>query len=291
MEPGPAVVIMNSWWRVLVTIFWFFVIGIVILALTDNPNIFPTVVILGNFMVPASYVAFFYERRHLSKLTMPTTAMCFFYGGVLSIFAAALIEPFFVTRLNFLSAFQVGLIEEFAKIAGVLMIARRGKHDSSLDGLILGGAAGMGFAALESTGYTFTTFLISQGSLTTAVGVTMLRGVLSPLGHGTWTAILAGVCFGESRNGRFVVNGRVLRTYLGVSLLHGCWDGLPSLIAALTSSGKDILIANALIGAVGLFILARMWKKARREQIARLAKEEFHLVLNNSRDASPHGMD
>lgn len=279
MAASPAVPIRNSWWRVLLTIFLFFVVGIVILVLTRNPNVFPTVVILGNFMVPASYVAFFYERRHLSKLTMPTTAMSFFYGGVLSIFAAALLEPFFISRLNFLTAFEVGLIEEFAKIIGVLMIARRGRHDSELDGLILGGAAGMGFAALESTGYSFTTFLSSQGSLTATVAVTLLRGIMSPLGHGTWTAILAGAFFRESRNGRFRVNGNVLWAYLGVSFLHGCWDGLPGIISALTSSGKDILLGEAFVGAVGLAILARMWKKAKQKQIARMAEEQ-RLLFN-----------
>ena len=32
-------------------------------GLTGNPNLFPTVALLGNFLVPVSYVAFFYERR------------------------------------------------------------------------------------------------------------------------------------------------------------------------------------------------------------------------------------
>ena len=55
------------------------------------------------------------------------------------------------------------------------------------DGIILGGAAGMGFAALESSGYVFTAFVDSGGSLSTLVLVTLLRGLLSPVGHGTPT--------------------------------------------------------------------------------------------------------
>src|SRR5216684_794411 len=52
-----------------------------------------SVFLLGNFLVPVSYVAFFYERRHLSRLSLPTTALTFLYGGLLGVFAAAVLEP------------------------------------------------------------------------------------------------------------------------------------------------------------------------------------------------------
>jgi RsiW-degrading membrane proteinase PrsW (M82 family) len=255
------------WWRVLLTGLMLYVMGILVLGLSGNPNLFPTVVMLGNFMVPAAYVAFFYERRHLSDLTMPITALSFFYGGVLGVFAASLLEPLFITRLGFFTAFEVGLIEEFAKILGVLVIARRIRHDSELNGLILGAAAGMGFAALESTGYAFSAFLRSGGSLSVTVLVTLLRGLLAPLGHGTWTAILAGVLFRESEPGRFHFNRKVVGAYLTVSILHGLWDGLPGLIAALVSSGPDIFIAQTIVGGIGLFILWWRWREGRHQQM------------------------
>ena len=61
-----------------------------VIALTGNPNLFPTVALIGNFLVPVSYVAFFYERRHMSQVTLVSAARAFFYGGVLGVFAAAL---------------------------------------------------------------------------------------------------------------------------------------------------------------------------------------------------------
>jgi RsiW-degrading membrane proteinase PrsW (M82 family) len=259
----------GAWWRVLLVGLLLYGVGLVILGLSGNPNLFPTVVMLGTFMVPAAYVAFFYERRHLSDLTMPTTALTFFYGGVLGVFAASLLEPLFIRRLDFLTAFEVGMIEEFAKILGVLLIARHLRHDSELNGLILGAAAGMGFAALESTGYAFSAFLRSGGNLSATVFVTLLRGVLSPLGHGTWTAILAAVLFRESEATRFHINRQVIGAYLGVSILHGLWDGLPGFIGALVGAGPDIFIAQAIIGITGLFILWRLWRQARRAQVQR----------------------
>jgi RsiW-degrading membrane proteinase PrsW (M82 family) len=254
----------GSWWRILLIGLVLFVISVVVFAITGNPNLFPTVALIGNFLVPVSYVAFFYERRHMSQVTLVSTARAFFYGGVLGVFAAALLEPLFITRLTFLSAFEIGLIEEFAKILGVVVVARHHRHDTEIDGILLGGAAGMGFAALESSGYVFTAFIQSGGSLSDLVIVTLLRGLLSPVGHGTWTAILASVLFREGAPNTFRINGAVIGEYITVSVLHGLWDGLPPLISALTGSGTDVLISQGLVGVAGLIILWFRFREALR---------------------------
>jgi len=252
----------GGWWRVLSTGLLAYFVGIVVLVLTANPILFPMVVMIGCFTVPVTYVAFFYERRHLSELNMPTTARSFLYGGVLGVFFSALLEPLLIHELNLSSIFLIGLIEEFAKILGILLIVQHRRHNQEVDGLILGAAAGMGFASLESTGYAFTAFLESHGSLSLTVGLTLVRGFLSPVGHGTWTAILAGVLFRESNAGRFRLSRRVLGAYLTVSILHGLWDGLPVLMASLLLPVLDILIGEALVGSISLFILWRRWREA-----------------------------
>lgn len=267
----------RGWVRVLWVGLLAFIAGITLLLFTGNPILFPTVVLIGNFTVPVAYVAFFYERRYISRLNMPTTAKSFLYGGVLGVFAASLLEPFFVEKLTFLSAFQVGLIEEFAKILGVLVIARRLRHDLELDGLILGAAAGMGFAASESYGYSFVAFLGSSGSLSTAVGMTLFRGILSPIGHGTWTAILASVLFREAQAERFRMTLPVLGAYILVSVLHGLWDGLPLAISAFFSAGYVIFIGQVGVGIVGFYLLWRRWQEAKRTQIMKIAAPEHAL--------------
>jgi RsiW-degrading membrane proteinase PrsW (M82 family) len=260
----------RSWWKVLLIGFALYAASLVALILTGNPNLFPTVVMIGNFLVPVTYVSFFYERRHLSQVTMPTTAMSFVYGGILGVIAASILEPIFIRSLNVVTVFLVGVIEEFVKILGVLVVARRRRHDMELDGLILGAAAGMGFAALESTGYAFSAFLRSSGSLSVTVVVTLLRGILSPFGHGTWTAILASTLFRESKAGRFRITLKVIGAYLMVVVLHGLWDGLPNVIAAVLSPGLDVFIGQAIVGGLGLFILWRRWREGRRLALERL---------------------
>lgn len=252
----------GSWWRLLLATLALYAVGVFLLLLTANPNLFPTVVMVGNFAVPAAYVSFFYERRHISSLDMSTTVLAFVWGGLLGVFGASLLEPLLIAGLSPFTALVVGLIEEFVKILGVLLIARRRRHDNELDGLILGAAAGMGFAALENMGYAFSAFLSSGGSLSQAVAITLFRGVLSPVGHGTWTALLVSVLFRESSDRRFRVNLRVLGAYLLVSLLHGLWDGIPMILSLVLNLGLAVLLTAILVGGAGIVLLARRWREA-----------------------------
>jgi protease PrsW len=267
IQPSTPTVPRNAWLKVLIISAVFYILLLAALLLTNNSNLFPTLVMVGGFMVPVAYVMFFYERRHISRLTLPTISLAFLYGGLLGMVSASLLEPFFIRQLDLGAILKIGLIEEFAKILGVLVIARHRRHDSEMDGLILGAAAGMGFAALESNGYAFTAFLANHGSVSATVIVTLIRGLLSPLGHGTWTAILASVLFRESRNGRFRIDKQVIGAYLLISILHAMWDGVPLVIAYIFGQGIDLLIAWGMIGIVGLAILRLRWREAVRLQM------------------------
>lgn len=267
IQPPIQVVKQDAWKHVLSTAAVFYVLLLTAFLLTRNTNLFPTLAMVGSFMVPVAYVSFLYERRHLSRLTMPTVSLAFLYGGLVGILAASLLEPFFISQINLGAILKIGLIEEFAKILGVLVIAHHRRHDSEMAGLILGAAAGMGFAALESNGYAFTVFLKNHESISMAVVVTLIRGLLSPLGHGTWTAILASVLFRESENCCFRVNMQVIGAYLLVSFLHAMWDLLP-LVIFPSSPGLNIFIAEGLVGIAGLGILRLRWREAVRLQTA-----------------------
>lgn len=251
------------WTKILFTGFVIYVASIISLVLTSNIHLFPTVVLIGNFLVPVSFVAFFYERRNKFSLNMPSTALSFFYGGVLGTITAALLEPVFISSLTLRSAFVVGIIEEFTKLIGVLTISRCRRHDSQIDGIVLGAAAGMGFAAFESTGYAFNTFLQSGGSLSHTVLITLIRGLASPVGHGTWTAILSSVLFRESAKGRFIINGSVIGAYVAVVLLHGLWDAMPFLVNLNFPLMHSVISGQLFVGAVSILLLMKHWRQAK----------------------------
>lgn len=256
----------RSWWRILLSAFLFYLLSLGALLLTHNPNLFPTVVLLGVFMLPAAYAAFFYDHRRLSLLSAGAVARSFLYGGLLGVIAASILEPLFIHRLIPSTMLTVAIIEEFAKILGVMIIARRLRHDAEIDGIILGAAAGMGFAALESMGYAFTGFLRSGGSLSFTVYLILIRGIMSPLGHGIWTALLASVLFREARNSRFRFNWKVLGAYGTVVFLHSLWDLLPFVMAAFLLPGLDVFLGQTAVGLAGLFLLWRRWREGQRLQ-------------------------
>ena len=104
------------------------------------------------------------------------------------------------------------------------------------DGMILGAAVGFGFAAFESAGYAFNALFTSQGlSLLDLVETEVLRGILAPLGHGLWTAILGGALFAAAaRRGRLRLTGPVFGWFLVVALLHFLWDATNGIAVWLT---------------------------------------------------------
>ena len=256
----------TTWLHILLSGSLLFLLSLLALELTSNPNLFPTVVTLGTFLVPVTYVVFLYDHQHLSSITPVGLALGFVYGGVLGVSTASVLEPLFIHHLAFPTAFIVGFSEELAKLLGVIAIGWHMKNKSEINGILLGAAAGMGFASLESSGYAFTAFLISHGNVNAVVNIMLMRGLLSPLGHGTWTAILAGVLFHESRNGRFRITFGVVKAYVLVSVLHGLWDSLPTLFSVLPVTGLDFFTGEALVGGIGLVILWLRWREARKRQ-------------------------
>lgn len=96
IQPPVLVVRRNAWLKVLAIAVDFYILLLAALLLTGNSNLFPILVIVGGFMVPVAYVAFFYERRYLSQLTLPTLSQAFMFGGLLGIIATSLLEPFLI---------------------------------------------------------------------------------------------------------------------------------------------------------------------------------------------------
>jgi len=266
---APTVRGQRHWLRALWIGAVMFVLTTVVMFVTGNPNLYPTVILIGNFLIPVVFVTFLYDHQHLSSLTLPTIAQSFLIGGLLGTLGAALIEPVLVPAIDpsqnlpLTSALMIGLIEEGCKLAAVIFLARRGRHTSEMDGLLLGATVGMGFAALESTGYAFTAFLTSEGHVGASIASTLARGLLAPFGHGVWTAIVGAVLFRESKPADFrLLDRQVILTYLFVSLLHGLWDGLPRTLFLVVPPGFEISVVSLTISVVGVVTLGVLWRQA-----------------------------
>jgi RsiW-degrading membrane proteinase PrsW (M82 family) len=222
------------WLRMFLTGLALWLLAVVVTFLTGNPNLIPTVVLLGSFLVPVTFVAWAFGRRHSGELTAELLFSTFITGGVLGVLAASVLESYLLHPSPWLFV-GVGLIEEAVKLAALALLTRRLIRKSVRDGLILGAAVGLGFAAFESAGYAFTALFTEGGvSLMDLVQTEILRGLLAPVGHGLWTAILGGVLFSASNRDHFVLTLRLALSYLGVSLLHAVWDSMHGIALTLT---------------------------------------------------------
>jgi protease PrsW len=259
----------RGWVRVLLIGSGLFIVTTIVMLLTGNLNLYPTVILIGNFLVPVVFVAFLYDHQQFSSLSLDTVATSFCIGGILGVLGASILESLVLPvasnptqGLSLGGAFAVGLIEEGCKIAVVAFLARKMDHTSQMDGLLLGGAVGMGFAALESTGYAFTTLILSHGSVSASLAETLTRGLLAPFGHGIWTGILGAVLFRESAPHRFRITGTLILTYLFVSVLHGLWDGLPVTVYVIAPPGIPISVTTLGIGLIGIVTFATLYQRA-----------------------------
>ena len=224
----------RGWLRVFLVGLVLWVLTVVVTFLTKNPNLIPTLVLLGSFLVPVSFVVWAFGQRHSGEVTAELLFSTFVTGGILGVLSASVLETYLLHPSPWLFA-GVGLIEEAAKLVVLAFLTRQLQHKYAYDGLILGASVGFGFAAFESAGYAFTALFTEQGlSLMQLVQTELLRGVLAPVGHGLWTAILGGVLFSASGRHHFAVTWRLLWAYLGVALLHALWDSMHSIALLIT---------------------------------------------------------
>ena len=124
----------------------------------------------------------------------------------------------------------------------------------------------MGYAALESTGYAFTALLLSHGQISATITVSVLRGLIAPLGHGVWTGILGAVLFRQSTPSRFRITGQVIVAYLFVVTLHAFWDGLPNTVTVPLTPGISFSLTWLILGVIGIATLCTLYRQALLQQ-------------------------
>jgi len=208
---------------------------VVVTFATSNANLVPTVILLGSFLVPVAFVTYAFGLAD-KVVTAQRIFTAFVYGGVLGVLGASVLEAAFLRQPSGPAYVGVGLIEEAAKLAALWLVARRLPRYTMRDGIVLGAAVGFGFAAFESAGYAFNALFTGGGpSLLNLVETEVLRGILTPVGHGLWTAILGGTLFGVAeRHGRLRLSRAVAGSYVLVALLHGLWDASRGIAVWLT---------------------------------------------------------
>jgi protease PrsW len=249
-----------------------FVSGLVLLFLveralvaTGDPNYFPSAILLGAFLVPVTFTTYLYERLPDWDVPLPAMAICFIWGGVLGTVVAGTLEFDVIRTLGFLPKLGIGVIEEGAKLILPLVFYFLGRYRSEAAGIVLGVATAMGFAALETMGYGFTSLLASHGNLGVLDGVLLFRGLMSPAGHAAWTGLVCAVLWRERiKAGHWVFNWRVGGAFATAVILHALWDTVASMSSSTFVGFLGIELVTLLIALVSLTLLIRRVREARR---------------------------
>lgn len=214
-----------------------YVIVLRTLVHTQNPNFVPSLILLGATVIPLSFLTFAQARTGRWQVPASALAVAAFFGGVIGIVVAGTLEYNTLRGLGVLPMVLVAVIEEAAKliVPVALLFTLVARHERRLpsDGLIIGVASGMGFAALETMGYAFTALLSSDGNIGAVEETLFLRGLTSPAGHTAWTGLTAGALWAliAAPSGKRLL--AFLATFAGVVVLHTCWDTFPGLVAFL----------------------------------------------------------
>jgi RsiW-degrading membrane proteinase PrsW (M82 family) len=277
-----------AWLRVFLIGLVIWIAGIFLLAFTGDPNLIPFVVLWGSFLIPVSAVLFFFSHLADRVLSRERVLSAFIWGGAVGVLLAVFFE-YVLLGDGAAQYIGVGLIEEGAKLIALIMVARKLGRYSLHDGLVLGAAVGFGFGAMESSGYALVAMFTQNGlSLGSLVQTEILRGLLSPLGHGLWTGILGGVLF-EVSDTRLRFTKKVFGAYLLVALLHTLWDSMHGIALFITTILTGLtpqqeigvrlgvpvqptpaqiqmfdtvqLGGMVVISIVGIAILAHLWRK------------------------------
>ena len=216
-----------------------------------NINLIPGIILVGSFAFPFSFIIFFFECNLPRNISLYTVVKYFVWGGILGILFSLFLFDNDLGTTSIFGASVAGIIEEPAKLAAVLLLARSRDFNWSLNGICLGAAVGAGFAAFESAGYALNILLIS-GNMDTMLDNIYLRGLLSPFAHVIWTAIAAGAFWRVKKSGGFEFNmllkEKFLRPMIFVMALHFLWNSpIPSML--------PFFLGYILLGIIGWILV------------------------------------
>jgi protease PrsW len=257
----------KHWLLILVFGIIIFVVANLTLTFTKDVLYFPTVMMVGAFLIPVAFTAFFYQQErkfdqgiHAGNI-LPTLMLCALLGGLIGTLAAGTLEHTTISSKDPLTLIWVGPIEEFAKliVPVAIFIILRKRFRTELDGLLFGVASGMAFAALETMGYELVALVVSKGSLVALDQTIIIRGLLSPAGHAAWTGLVTAALWkGRERSGQIIFLP-FIGFFIVASALHTLWD-----FTSFFQNALFVILAYVIIGGTSLLLLFLRLREARK---------------------------
>jgi RsiW-degrading membrane proteinase PrsW (M82 family) len=223
--------------RVLIFVVVVYVLFLISMPYFGNPRFIPGFIFLGSLAVPLATLVLFFELNTPRNVSFYSLLMLICFGGILSLIATSIVGKF--SFLDWMGPPSAGIVEEFAKLATVVIVCRQAKHKYILNGMLFGAAIGTGFAVFESAGYAQDALIgglvqtkgwanfFAQGGASFLNSAIFSRAWLSPFGHVVWTAIAAGALWRVKKEGVFelrMLDKTFWKTFLVPVACHMTWD-------------------------------------------------------------------
>jgi RsiW-degrading membrane proteinase PrsW (M82 family) len=219
---------------------------------TGNLKLGPITLLVSAAVVPIGVLGFVYSRFGPTVVSMRSMVITLGLGATLGVITTILLGVL-VPIGNHPSI--APLYEEPAKLLATIWCWNRVAYRSPLAGLILGLAAGTGFAVAETAGYIMEQF--SEEGVAAALGTLIVRSGLSPFAHGVWTAAVASAWFQMGWRFQSQWERVFLRALLMAMALHALWN-LGLCFGVLASATASFLLFRALLRTRGTW--SARWK-------------------------------
>lgn len=232
------------------------------------------VLIVGGFVGPVTFVTYIRDHQLLGFRQM---RLGFIFAGsaIFAVPVAWLLERVWLFGIGdsgldfaqFRLPLFVSLIEESVKLLVCIALVRKKQIHFLMDAVVFGAAAGMGFAAIESMIYGWSH--LDEASSVGMLSVLWIRALLSPFGHGAWTAIAAaGIWIGvASKSSRAFGNAHVVYKVGSAILLLLIVIGLHALWDYRFSNGWAKVGMMVVIGCIDMILLYVLIRIGRREEL------------------------
>jgi protease PrsW len=224
-------------------------------AATHQPLFVYGALLCGALIAPTLFLTYLVGAKLLAERPAALITTCLI-AAALGLPLATFVERQLGTGPGQLApALGVAVIEELAKIVGVLWLLRRRALRFRMDGIIYGAAAGMGFAALESALYA----LARLSAVDDMLIVLFFRSLLAPFGHGAWTAFICAAIWRQKGAHPARPSWEVVAAFAAAVLLHALWDWrpLPQILN---------LVWVLAVAALGIVLLRSVLQRALREE-------------------------
>ncbi|MCQ6561608.1 cyclic nucleotide-binding domain-containing protein [Paenibacillus mendelii] len=236
------------------------------------------VMIVGGLVGPVTFVSYIRDHQLLG-FRQTRLSLIFASSAIFAVPVAWFLERAWLLGIGdsgldfaqFRLPLFVSLIEESVKLLVCIALVRTRQMHFLMDAVVFGAAAGMGFAAVESMVYGWSH--MDEASSVGMLSVLWIRALLSPFGHGAWTAIAAvGIWIGvASTKSKAFGNARVVYKVGGAILLLLIVIGLHALWDYHFANGWAKIGMMAVIGCIDIILLYVLIRIGRREEIQTLS--------------------